>query len=71
MRQPEGFIAFDPDAGRLFRKDEVTLRGDRPARLAMISAGGAYDPVEIAPSVPSASGAATRAPIGSRSRPTR
>lgn len=49
VRQPEGFIAFDPDAGRLFRKDEVTLRGDRPARLAMISAGGAYDPVEIAP----------------------
>lgn len=48
VRQPEGYIAFDPDAGKIFRKDEVAVRGDRPARLALIAAGGAYDPVELA-----------------------
>ncbi len=47
MRQSEGYIVFDPDSAKLWRTSDVVIRGDRSARLSILAANGAKDPVSL------------------------
>jgi hypothetical protein len=49
QRQREGYIVFEPKAGRVWRGSVVEIPSDREVTLAVCSLGGAYQPESIQP----------------------